>query len=72
MNFFFGINSKYFNSELQIPRFRNRKPEVENISLYQAYCKDNSWIYKNIDNCLINKNFFIVKNELIQNDKIFF
>lgn len=72
MNFFFGLKTKLFNSELQIPTFQNRKPEGDNVFLYQAVIKNNSWKFTKISNKYFKENFYFLDNKLINNHNIFF
>ena len=72
MNFFFGINNKEFSSEIQIPKFQNRNPNYKDISLYKAKIVDNNWNIEELDNNKNNKNFFLLKNDEISNQDVFF
>ena len=72
MNFFFGINNKEFSSEIQVPKFQNKNPKSQDISLFRAKIIDNSWSVKKMNDNKINKNFFLLKNEEISNEDVFF
>ena len=72
MNFFFGINNNQFCSEIQIPTFQNRDPRYKNISLFKAKIVDNNWVIEKTLNNRINRNFFLLKNEEISNQDIYF
>lgn len=72
MNFFFGINDNIFKSEIQIPLFQNRKFIKTNLRLFKISPKDNKWVLKEINNKKVHEYFFILKNEDISNNEIFF
>ena len=73
MNFFFGINNDLFKSELQIPLFQNSNLEKSNLKLFRSYPKNNKWILQEISNKKIIKDYFyILKNEDILSNEIFF
>ena len=72
MNFFFGINNDYFKSEIQIPRFQNRNFKKQNLKLFKTYPKENKWILKEIVDKKIDDYFYILKNQDISNDEIYF
>jgi hypothetical protein len=72
MNFFYGINNSVFKSEIQIPLFQNRNFKKSNLKLFKSYPKNNKWILKEISSKKINDYFYILKNEDILNNEIFF
>tara|TARA_B100000795_G_scaffold270066_1_gene262430 strand:- start:12077 stop:12838 length:762 start_codon:yes stop_codon:yes gene_type:complete len=72
MNYFFGINTSDFSSEIQIPTFQNRKGKNENIQLFEAYIDDNKWKIEEIKNKKVNKDFFLLKQADIKNNCIYF
>ena len=73
MNFFYGINNDLFKSELQIPLFQNSKFKKSNLKLFKSYPKNNKWILQEISNKKIIKDYFyILKNEDILSNEIFF
>ena len=73
MNFFYGINNDLFKSEVQIPLFQNSNFKKSNIKLFKSYPKNNKWILKEISNKKIIKDYFyILKNEDILSNEIFF
>ena len=72
MNYFFGIKNKHIFSEIQIPCFQNRTGKNEELSLYEGSISDGNWKFKELNNCKVNSDFFIVQNETIDNGKIFF
>jgi hypothetical protein len=72
MNFFFGINNSDFSSELQIPKFKNRNPNPENIKLYGAYPKNNIWHIEKIKEEKKNEDFYFLGKEEIKNNHIYF
>ena len=72
MNFFYGINNYLFKSEVQIPLFRNRNFKKSNLKLFKSYPKNNKWILKEISSKKIKDYFYILKNEDIFSNEIFF
>ncbi len=72
MNYFFGIKNTEFESELQIPRFQNRNPKIENISLFKATIEKNSWKIHEVKNSKDFDSFYILNSEEIDNESIFF
>lgn len=72
MNFFFGINNVLFKSEIQIPLFQNRNFKKSNLKLFKSYPKNNRWILQELSSNKINDYFYVLKNENISNNEIFF
>ena len=72
MNFFFGINNSDILSEIQLPVFKNRYPDPENICLFKGYAENNKWNIKELKYNKINNHFFLIKNDEISNKDIFF
>jgi hypothetical protein len=72
MNYFFGIKNNIFKSEIQIPLFKNRVSKPSNLNLFKCYPKNNKWILKNISEKKINNFFFILNNEDISNNEVYF
>jgi len=72
MNFFYGINNDLFKSEVQIPLFQNRNFKKSNLKLFKSYPKNNKWILQEISSKKINDYFYILKNEDILSNEIFF
>jgi len=73
MNFFYGINNDLFKSEVQIPLFQNSNFEKSNLKLFKSYSKNNKWILQEISNKkIIKDHFYILKNEDILSNEIFF
>jgi hypothetical protein len=72
MNFFYGINNIFFKSEIQIPLFQNRNFKKSNLKLFKSYPKDNKWVLQELSNNKINDYFYVLKNENILNNEIFF
>jgi len=70
MNFFFGIRSKFINSEIKIPKFQNSGKFNQNIKVFEAFPLNNKWNINKTD-CDENKDFYFISNE-IENNKIFF
>ena len=73
MNFFYGISNELFKSEIQVPLFNNSNFKQSNFKLFKAYTKNNKWILEEISNKKkINNYFYILKNEDISSNEIFF
>ena len=72
MNFFFGVKNNILSSEIAIPRFQNKSNIKSNYNLYGAFVDNNKWNIILLNDCLVNKEFFLVKNEIIDNKKIYF
>lgn len=73
MVFFFGINNDLFKSEIQIPLFHNRNFEKKlNLRLFKSFPKNKKWILQEVSNKKKNDSFYILKNEDILNNEIFF
>ena len=73
MNFFYGISNDLFKSEIQIPLFQNRNFKKSNLKLFKSYPKNNKWILQEISSKKkINDYFYILKNEDILDNEIFF
>lgn len=71
MNFFFGIKSTEYKSKLVIPKFSNNGVVDKDINLFQAKIVNNQWVIENIS-YMEEGNFYILKNENLDNHKIFF
>jgi hypothetical protein len=71
MNFFFSLKSRYFRSDLIVPKFKNRKPISKNLLLFKAQIKNKLWQIKKV-NCVNNKNFFFLKDRVINSNDIYF
>ena len=72
MNFFFGINNSFLNSEIQIPLFQNRVFRPSKLKLFKCAPFENKWKFDEIDHSLENEFFFIIKNQEICNKSIYF
>lgn len=72
MNFFFGINNKIFKSEIQIPIFKNRDLKISNLKLFKCYPKNNKWVLEKLYKKKVGNYFFILKNNDILNNEIYF
>ena len=72
MNFFYGISNDLFKSEIQIPLFQNSNFKKSNLKLFKSYPKNNKWILQEISSKKINDYFYILKNEDILSNEIFF
>jgi len=71
MNFFFGIKDNQINCEVQIPLFQNKSLKLVNYNLYSIFPNNGLWEINKINDAK-NSEFFIIKNNEISNDKIFF
>ena len=72
MNFFYGINNTFFNSYIQIPTFQNSDFKNSNLRLFKSYPKNKRWVLEEVFNRKMNDYFYILKNEDILNNEIFF
>ena len=72
MNFFYGINNKFLKSEIQIPTFQNRNFKKTNLKLFKSYPENKKWVLKEVLERSINNYFYILKNEDISNNEIYF
>ena len=72
MNFFYGINNNLFKSEIQIPLFQNRNFKKSYLKLFKTYPINNKWMLQEITNKKINDYFYVLKNEDILSNEIFF
>ena len=72
MNYFFGINNEFFSSEILVPTFQNKKPKPNNISLFKCYAENNKWNIQELKNNYINNDFFLIKNDEISNNEVYF
>ena len=61
MNFFYGVNNNLLKSEIQIPIFQNRNLRKSNYKLFKTYPENK-----------INDYFYILQNDDISNNEIFF
>ena len=58
MNYFFGLKSAVFTSEIQIPTFQNRGLKFKNISLYKALAENSKWTIKKLERNRFNDDLF--------------
>ena len=72
MNFFYGVNNNLLKSEIQIPIFQNRNLRKSNYKLFKTYPENKKWILKEITSKKINDYFYILHNDDISNNEIFF
>ena len=71
MNLFFGIKDSEINSELQIPLFKNKDIKPTYLILYAVSPNSNEWKVENLK-ALKSDEFYIIKNDIINNNKFFF
>jgi len=72
MNYFFGLKSNFFTSQITVPRFQNRGDANLNYNLYELSIENYLWSIKKLENLEINDDFFLITKDKIDNDKIFF
>ena len=72
MNFFYGVNNNLLKSEIQIPIFQNRNLRKSNYKLFKTSPENKKWILKEITIKKINDYFYVLQNEDISNNEIFF
>jgi hypothetical protein len=72
MNFFYGINNDIFKSEIQIPLFQNRVLKPIDLKLFKCFPKNNKWIVEEIKNKKVDDYFYVLKNQDISNNEIYF
>lgn len=73
MHFFYGVKNDFLKSELQIPNFRNRNFHDNNkYFVCKCYIENNNWKYDKLTNETVEKKFFLVGNNQISNDDLFF
>lgn len=71
MNFFFGIKNSLLSCDLTIPTFKNFGNSLEKNYIFEAFPKNDKWEINEIQ-CEKNEQFFFLKNDNIDNSKIFF
>lgn len=72
MNYFFGIKNGVFKSEITIPRFQNKGKTDSRYNLYQMKINSNKWVLEKLNDYELNNDFYLIKNDYLDNDKIFF
>ena len=72
MNFFFGINSEFFKSEIQIPLFKNREIKPLNLKLFKCFPKNQKWVIEQMKHNKNNECFFLLKKNEILNNEVYF
>ena len=71
MNYFFGLNSSKFKSDLTIPKFQNNSKKNQNLYPCEAYILENQW-FLDKSNFSENENFFFIDSNEVSNEKIYF
>jgi hypothetical protein len=71
MNFFFGIKSLNVDSKLTIPRFKNSHPTRPEYKVFQLKINNQRWEVNNLIDEELNKDFFKINGNLIDNGSIF-
>ena len=72
MNFFYGINTNFLRSEIQIPTFQNKNLKKTNLKLFKSYPENKRWVLQEVVKNKIHDYFYILKNDDISNKEIFF
>lgn len=72
MNFFYGINNDIFKSEIQIPLFKNKVLKPIDLKLFKCFPQNNKWIVEEIKNKKVDDYFYVLKNQDISNNEIYF
>lgn len=72
MNYFFGVDNKYFLSEIQIPLFQNNGLASNNIKLYNCKPVNNKWEIQELDNVKHNSQFHFLESSDNTNSEIYF
>ena len=72
MNFFYGINNDIFKSEIQIPLFKNRILKTQNLELFRCFPQNKRWVIKKVKNKKINDYFYVLQNQDISSNEIYF
>jgi hypothetical protein len=72
MNYFFGIKNGVFKSEITVPRFQNKGKTDLKYNLYQIKINSSKWVLEKLNNCELNRDFYLIKDDQLDNDKIFF
>lgn len=72
MNFFFGIKNKILSSEIQIPIFTNRHPQLLKTNLYRCFPENNYWKINKIEKDKIEDQFYILKDNEIKDNEAYF
>ena len=71
MNYFFSINNKNYQSEVTIPKFKNKSVFSSKVYLYSVQAFENKWKYTQV-HCPEDDDFFYLTKEFCKNDLIFF
>ncbi len=72
MNYFFAFKNNILKSELQVPLFKNRSVRPSKLKLYKSYPKNNKWILEDLSEKKINDYFYILNNNDISNNDVYF
>jgi hypothetical protein len=71
LNFFFGVNSSIINSSLTIPRFQNSSGTKGKYLVYELQTSMNRWRINKLLGVELNKDFYRIDKNVIDNGKIF-
>ena len=72
MNYFFAFKNDLLKSELQIPLYKNRSTKPSKLKLFKCYPKNNKWILEDLSKKKINDHFYILNNNDISNNDVYF
>lgn len=71
MNYFFSIKNDSLKSRLTIPSFQNNSYKNNKFELFSAKIENNQWSINKINTNIV-KDFYILENDSLDNNKIFF
>ena len=72
MNYFFGLKYRDFKTEITVPRFQNKSKTKLIYNLYEMKIISNKWVLEKLNDCELNDDFYLVKNDRVTNSNIFF
>ena len=72
MNYFFGIKTENIYSNITIPRFQNQGNANTEYLLCKANIKNSTWNVEVLNNNKINNNFYLIEEDISNNENIFF
>ncbi len=72
MNYFFGFKNDTFQCQLQIPLFQNRVFSKNDYKLFKSFPRNNEWVLEDLSNHKSNEYFYLLNNDDISNEEIYF
>ena len=72
MNFFFGVKNSIIDSKLTIPRFQNSNPTKKEYIVFQLEISNQRWEINNLSDVELNRDFYKIDSNQIDNGNIFF